>query len=565
MQVKYILSSVVGIIVFFSGASCTTNPKEAEIPNMSRADSSTLFFMEPVKAEGNSRSETVRGEVPEYENLPEEFPVHNAGFNASFQQDSSIAEKRRQAEQAITDTILLLGAGPLLIDMNSLNSFYFIPIATLAHTGFSDTPARFIDNLRNNKYFRESARLAQEAQNAFNQEDYDLCIQYAEEAQKYARLSDEYVTQQLEINEADMEIAIAYTKLTWALSIDASRRYPAEYKQAQIAYAEARSARAEKDWKGAVAAAQSVLSYLADLQETDPVIADLEQEPAPVSIAEAETPQGSAGSPEAAKPLPQASGGKEQAPRQVQPAAPQQSSSQAPASRTAKTAEPSKVPAAPAKVAKTPQTPELAPKNIDRSPGVPGLAGATREPPSTARHPSSRIAESPKTSVSSTASASRASISALAMGNTPPVPALDPAVVNTPGVPALVQDGPVLAKVSPKEIGGEIPVSASASKETFASALPVYESSPQPQPTNPIFVAQYKVHSWNTSMDCFWNIAGRPWVYGDSSKWVVLYYANISKLPDPQNPNLLPPDMLLDIPPIAGEPRDGIGRWNGRN
>jgi nucleoid-associated protein YgaU len=69
--------------------------------------------------------------------------------------------------------------------------------------------------------------------------------------------------------------------------------------------------------------------------------------------------------------------------------------------------------------------------------------------------------------------------------------------------------------------------------------------------------ARYTVRTWITVKDCFWNIAGRPWVYGNPRQWRVLYNANKSKLPNPDNPNLIEPGMVLDIPSIRGETRQG--------
>jgi len=69
--------------------------------------------------------------------------------------------------------------------------------------------------------------------------------------------------------------------------------------------------------------------------------------------------------------------------------------------------------------------------------------------------------------------------------------------------------------------------------------------------------ATYTVRGWGASGDCFWNIAGRPWVYGDPHRWRVLYEANKSKLPKPGNPNVIDPGTVLDIPSIKGETRQG--------
>ena len=70
--------------------------------------------------------------------------------------------------------------------------------------------------------------------------------------------------------------------------------------------------------------------------------------------------------------------------------------------------------------------------------------------------------------------------------------------------------------------------------------------------------SQYTVRPWSVSKDCFWNIAGYPWVYNDPWKWKLLYDANKSKMPEPDNPDLINPNMVLDIPSIRGESRQGM-------
>jgi hypothetical protein len=89
---------------------------------------------------------------------------------------------------------------------------------------------------------------------------------------------------------------------------------------------------------------------------------------------------------------------------------------------------------------------------------------------------------------------------------------------------------------------------------TAAQSLEDLEASgsrPTPLP------ATYTVRPWSVSKDCFWNIAGFPWVYGNPHQWRVLYNANSSKLPNPNTPNLLEPGIVLDIPNIKGELRQG--------
>jgi len=69
---------------------------------------------------------------------------------------------------------------------------------------------------------------------------------------------------------------------------------------------------------------------------------------------------------------------------------------------------------------------------------------------------------------------------------------------------------------------------------------------------------QYTVRSWAAQRDCLWNIAGYPWVYGEPRRWRDLYEANRAIMPDQNNPNLIEPGMVLDIPSIRGEVRQGM-------
>ncbi|MHB9294045.1 hypothetical protein Holit_03171 [Hollandina sp. SP2] len=70
--------------------------------------------------------------------------------------------------------------------------------------------------------------------------------------------------------------------------------------------------------------------------------------------------------------------------------------------------------------------------------------------------------------------------------------------------------------------------------------------------------AQYRIRTWLNERDCLWNIAGYPWVYNDPFQWRQLYEANRSKLPDISDPNFVLPDIILDIPSIQGEIREGL-------
>lgn len=67
----------------------------------------------------------------------------------------------------------------------------------------------------------------------------------------------------------------------------------------------------------------------------------------------------------------------------------------------------------------------------------------------------------------------------------------------------------------------------------------------------------YVVRTWAGDRDCFWNIAGRTYVFGNVWQWKKLYEANKDKLPDPSNPDVIEEGMILEIPSLNGEVRDG--------
>ncbi len=94
----------------------------------------------------------------------------------------------------------------------------------------------------------------------------------------------------------------------------------------------------------------------------------------------------------------------------------------------------------------------------------------------------------------------------------------------------------LLSKVQP-----ELKTSVAATRPPAVKSLP----------------ASYEVRLIESRRDCFWRIAEYPFVYGDPWKWRLLYEANKDRLPDQGNPDLLEPGIVLTIPPLAGEMREG--------
>ncbi|MDR2760001.1 MAG: LysM peptidoglycan-binding domain-containing protein [Spirochaetaceae bacterium] len=272
--------------------------------------------------------------------------------------------------------LMIWGAqgGAALINLPELPAF--VPIAVLAASASPDAVSTLPGNIRNNQYFLESKRLTALAQDSFEYGDYDASTQYASEALRYAQLSDEYIALQLKIRETENAITAAWNRFTWARSVGAAARYPAEFGRAENFYNAALSFRNDEEWDEAIEAARQVIN---------------------------------------------------------------------------------------------------------------ALANVTDVPPKEAAPPPPKIAAPPPP---------------------PPPPAAPPPKAPVPDI----------------------------------TALP----------------SQYTVRPWAVSKDCLWNIAGRPWAYGDPTKWRLLYDANRTKLPEPNNPDLIRPGMVLDIPSIRGETRQGM-------
>lgn len=69
--------------------------------------------------------------------------------------------------------------------------------------------------------------------------------------------------------------------------------------------------------------------------------------------------------------------------------------------------------------------------------------------------------------------------------------------------------------------------------------------------------AAYVVMDNPGNEDCLWNIAGYENIYDNPLEWKKIYEANKSILPQPGNPNLITPGLVLTIPSLNGEVRSG--------
>ncbi|MCI6799205.1 MAG: hypothetical protein MR970_07080 [Spirochaetia bacterium] len=86
-------------------------------------------------------------------------------------------------------------------------------------------------------------------------------------------------------------------------------------------------------------------------------------------------------------------------------------------------------------------------------------------------------------------------------------------------------------------------------RQSITALEGVREVTPLPQ--------YYVVRPWAETKDCYWNISGRKYVYNNPLLWENLYQKNKSKMPKPNDPNLILPGMKMEIPSLTGEYREG--------
>jgi hypothetical protein len=73
----------------------------------------------------------------------------------------------------------------------------------------------------------------------------------------------------------------------------------------------------------------------------------------------------------------------------------------------------------------------------------------------------------------------------------------------------------------------------------------------------PVYPKYYVVRLILDDRDCFNKIAGYSWVYNDRYQWRILYNANKDVIRDRNNPHLIHPGQVFEIPSLRGEVREG--------
>jgi nucleoid-associated protein YgaU len=132
--------------------------------------------------------------------------------------------------------------------------------------------SEFVLSLLDNQYMLENRRLIGLAENAYTDGKYDDAVKYAQDAIKYAKMSDDYVSLQMKIKEALNAIAAAQARLDSVKKTNAHKKYAAIYEKAEQTFTEAQDFRSKEEWDPAKESALAVIAILAEIPD-GPVLA----------------------------------------------------------------------------------------------------------------------------------------------------------------------------------------------------------------------------------------------------------------------------------------------------
>jgi nucleoid-associated protein YgaU len=133
---------------------------------------------------------------------------------------------------------------------------------TLASQHFN---SEFVQAFLNNEFLLENIRLIGLAEDSYALGLFDVAFDYAQEAIRFARLSDEYVAMQIRIREADEAISSARFRLEQADRAGAPTLHAEIYESAQEAFEGALAARERGEWTEARDLALLAIDLLADI------------------------------------------------------------------------------------------------------------------------------------------------------------------------------------------------------------------------------------------------------------------------------------------------------------
>lgn len=114
-----------------------------------------------------------------------------------------------------------------------------------------------------NEYYKKSLEYRKLADEAYNDGDYDQAYEHAVEAERFARLSDEYIAKIRSMYQAEAKLGAAQRRMDYANLIKLEAFHPALYEEAAKAFAEAQEAFTKEEYQTCIEKAQMVIDLLA--------------------------------------------------------------------------------------------------------------------------------------------------------------------------------------------------------------------------------------------------------------------------------------------------------------
>jgi nucleoid-associated protein YgaU len=124
-------------------------------------------------------------------------------------------------------------------------------------------------DLTDNPDYRKSVELNAKAAQSFSDGDYDAATDYANQAKRYAALSDQYIATMVAKAAADKEMGKAKTGMAWADSNGSKVFYPSLYKVAADLYASAQASYAGEDYPTAGDQARNTVTAVQAIAKAD--------------------------------------------------------------------------------------------------------------------------------------------------------------------------------------------------------------------------------------------------------------------------------------------------------
>ena len=118
----------------------------------------------------------------------------------------------------------------------------------------------------NNEYNRLSKQYAVKAQEAFDEGEYDLSIEYSYKSKDYAEMSETYIRVMLEKAEADKQIRLAKNKKLRAEQLQGQQNFPMAFTAGETALKNALEAYENEDYVSAASYALEAYGSFAGIK-----------------------------------------------------------------------------------------------------------------------------------------------------------------------------------------------------------------------------------------------------------------------------------------------------------